>query len=147
VVMNKGVIEQVGPPHEVYSRPHTRFVADFIGRANFIDARVVDTHDHHLTVEAFGRPISVEQAAIPVSTGSPVTLVLRPEAMRVGAPGGLWDGTVRRATYLGNAVDYEIEIAGQPLVIQDTDPRRPTVFAEGQSVSVTPLESCVHVLE
>ena len=81
-----------------------------------------------------------------LQTGSPVTLVVRPEAIRVGQPGSPWLGTVRRATYLGDAIDYEVEIQGQTLVIQETNPLQTEVFAEGEQVGISILEDCAHVL-
>jgi iron(III) transport system ATP-binding protein len=147
VVMNQGVIEQIGPPHELYSRPISRFVADFIGRANFIEGRVLESRPEALMVDVLGQPLQVPQPDGPLSTGSPVTLVVRPEAVRLGDSSAPWQGIVRRATYLGSAVDYEVEIAGQLLVIQDTDPTRPQVFAEGELVGVSMMAGCVHVLK
>jgi iron(III) transport system ATP-binding protein len=146
VVMNQGVIEQIGPPQEIYTHPRTRFVADFIGRANFASARVLEVKDGAATVELFGKPVRIQKTLIPLAPGQPVTLVMRPEALRVGQLDSPWLGVVRRTTYLGDAVDYEIEVADQLLTIQDTDPMRPEIFAEGSQVGVGVVDSCVHVL-
>jgi iron(III) transport system ATP-binding protein len=146
VVMNEGVIEQVGAPHEVYNHPQTRFVADFIGRANFASARVLEVQDGAALVELFGQPLRIQKTKIPLLPGREVTLVMRPEALRVGQRNSLWQGVVRRTTFLGDAVDYDIEIAGQLLTVQDTDPLRAQIFAEGAQVDLTVLDSCVHVL-
>ncbi len=147
VVMNNGVIEQIGPPHELYSRPVSRFVADFIGRANFINGSVVGKENASLIVDVFGKPLKIIQPDIMPAPGSPVTLVVRPEAMLVGDPQGAWQGKVRRTTYLGSAVDYEIEIDGQVLTIQETNPMRPQFYEEGQTVPVSIMDGCVHVLQ
>ncbi|MFN3613077.1 MAG: ABC transporter ATP-binding protein [Rubrimonas sp.] len=77
VVMSKGVVEQVGPPQAVYSRPATAFVAGFIGKANFLDGEVRDG-----AVVALGRPLRPE-APPPFIPGSAVTLACRPEAVRL----------------------------------------------------------------
>ena len=146
VVMNQGVIEQVGPPPQIYRRPATHFVADFIGRANFIEGTVLERQNGSLVVQAFGKALNVIKTDAALQTGSPVTLVVRPEAIRVGQPGSPWLGTVRRATYLGDAIDYEVEIQGQTLVIQETNPLQTEVFAEGEQVGISILEDCAHVL-
>jgi len=79
VVMSKGRAEQVGPPHEIYHRPRTRFVADFIGKANFIDG-VIE-----------GGAVRVGPALIRTTPHaafidrSPVTIACRPEATELGA--------------------------------------------------------------
>ena len=81
VVMNHGVVEQVGTPVEVYTRPRSPFVARFVGQMNFIPAtaceepgrvRVGDTRLRHLARE-------------PLAPGTPVTLAIRPEEILVGA--------------------------------------------------------------
>ena len=81
VVMNHGVVEQVGTPVEVYTRPRSPFVARFVGQMNFIPAtaceepgrvRVGDTRLRHLARE-------------PLAPGTPVTLAIRPEEIRIDA--------------------------------------------------------------
>ncbi len=81
VVMNHGVVEQVGTPVEVYTRPRSPFVARFVGQMNFIPAtaceepgrvRVGDTQLRHLARE-------------PLAPGTPVTLAIRPEEILVDA--------------------------------------------------------------
>ena len=57
VVMNQGLIEQVGTPIEVYRYPNSRFVADFIGRANFIEATVVNSRPGDLVVKVYGQTV------------------------------------------------------------------------------------------
>ncbi len=147
VVMNKGIIEQEGPPDEVYNRPKTRFVADFIGRANFLPSKVLEARGKELVVDLLGKPVTVEMPENAPAAGSTVTLVVRPEAIRVDGAGAAWQGSVRRATYLGNAVDYEIEVNGHPLVIQDTDPLRRQVYHEGDQAGVMFMEPVIHVLK
>lgn len=150
VIMNNGIIEQVGTPSEVYRHPRTRFVADFIGRANFIEGRMVEQRGNMLVVEAFGQPLNVPFSGTSSTPGSAVTLVLRPEGARLHSAGSdnehTWIGTIHRATYLGNAVDYEVNIGEQIVTIQDTDPQREMVFADGEKVGVQALAGCLHVL-
>lgn len=150
VVMNQGIIEQIGPPPALYRRPASRFVADFIGRANFIESRVLDRQNGSLVVEVFGRPLAVALPDETIAPGSAVTLVARPEMVRIvepGAPDAPWQGVVRRATYLGSAVDYEVEVAGQQITVQETNPLRTEIFSEGETVGVALLENSVHVLK
>jgi iron(III) transport system ATP-binding protein len=146
VVMNRGVIEQIGPPQVLYSRPSSRFVADFIGRANFIEGSVSGSEQGALVVDVLGKPLRIVQPEVLPQVGSPVTLVVRPEAIRVGEKNGSWAGVVRRATYLGSSVDYEVAVGGSTLSVQETNPQRTEVFREGEQVSVSILDGCVHVL-
>ncbi len=77
VVMNMGVVEQVGSPLDVYNQPATRFVADFIGAMNFFDGAVTDDGE----VQVGGVRLAVAAATPP--TGAPVTVAIRPEDVRV----------------------------------------------------------------
>jgi iron(III) transport system ATP-binding protein len=145
VVMNNGVIEQVGTPVEVYRTPRTRFVANFIGRANFIDATVEDSRNGKLSVNAFDQVIDLGMVKERYPTGTKLILIARPEMLRVGDQGDL-PGIVRRAAYLGNMFDYDVEVGGQLLTVADTDPRHTALYPEGTGVRVSLLADTIHVL-
>jgi iron(III) transport system ATP-binding protein len=145
VVMNKGLIEQVGTPVEVYRYPRTRFVADFIGRANFIEASVVDGKPGDLMVQVHGQTVRLSTVTQPFSPGAKLTLIARPEMLQI-SPQGELSGIVRRAAYLGDKFDYDVEVGGQLLTIVDTDPRHTTLHPEGAPVQLSLLADCIHVL-
>jgi len=145
VVMNKGLIEQVGTPVEVYRYPQTRFVADFIGRANFIEAVVVSGKPENLIVKVHGQTVRLSSVKTSYAEGARLTLIARPEMLQIGPQGEL-AGIVRRASYLGNMFDYDIEVGGQLLTATDTDPRHTTLYPEGTPVGVSLLADCIHVL-
>lgn len=146
VVMNRGKIEQVGPPAEVYHRPRTRFVADFIGRANFVPATVRDRRNGTLTVDALGALLVVPAPDAAFAPGADVTLVVRPEMVAVDAASPHAQATVRRAAFLGSTVEYDLEIAGQLLTVAEHDPRHAQVYPEGAIVPVRLLEDVLYVL-
>ena len=104
VVMNKGVIEQIGTPHEIYRYPNSRFVANFIGRANFVTAEVKNSTDSRAEVKCLGTSfeINTNEKLIP---GQNITLILRPELMSIAENKGDFQGTVKRSLYLGNAIE------------------------------------------
>jgi iron(III) transport system ATP-binding protein len=118
VVMNEGRIDQVGTPTEIYRHPQTRFIADFIGRANFITGIVKSQRDGKV----------------------------RPEMMVLNPPEAHVDGIVRAASYLGNVTEYEVEVAGQLLALVETDPRHISIHQPGESVQIGFLEDCLYVL-
>ncbi len=97
-VMGSGAIEQFGPPLEIYDRPRTPYVANFIGRANLIPGRC------EKGFFAGSQPI-----ATGIADGD-ATLVVRPEniAIETGAGPG-WTGTIGFATAIGPTVEYEID--------------------------------------
>ncbi|MDR6883355.1 ABC transporter ATP-binding protein [Bacillus sp. 3255] len=112
VVFNKGAIDQYGTPHEIYYKPRTTYVADFIGTTNFVDAVVRDLSGGKATVEygASGRQVSVitDEAVKP---GESVLLCVRPESMRLGAAEEgdlLLSGFVKSSMFLGEKERYFI---------------------------------------
>jgi spermidine/putrescine ABC transporter ATP-binding subunit len=141
-VMNKGVIEQVGTPEEVYQQPASRFVASFVGESNEVTGTVVAAHpDGRVTVRSDGGEEVTGVAADPVPVGSPAAAAIRPERLglvRSGDPraGDGADLGVRceHATYMGNRHRYEfVTPRGQRFVVyrsvQDGGPEPPPVGA------------------
>jgi iron(III) transport system ATP-binding protein len=119
VVMNAGRVEQAGTPDEVYQRPASRFVADFIGRANFVDGVVgASDGDGRVSVSLLGREMSVP-AAPGQRAGGRAVVVVRPESIRVGV--GDLRGVVRRSTFLGPLAEYELDVDGAMLLAADPD--------------------------
>ena len=131
-VMNEGRIVQIGPPGEIYERPNSEFVANFIGKTNLLRGRLVEA----ARADTFGK---VETAvgvfrcyfSAPAAAGSAVTFVIRPENLTVtgGAAGGaaagennLVTGHVRRETYLGEIAEYGVEIGGETELVVRTAP-------------------------
>lgn len=146
VIMNEGRIEQIGSPTEIYRHPQTRFVADFIGRANFVEGVVRDQRNGQLVLDALDTVLTVEAPDRGVSVGATATLVIRPEMVEIDSDQGQVEGIVRRATYLGNVIEYDIEVAGQLLALVEYDPRHTTIHPEGQMVRLRFLEDCLYVL-
>jgi spermidine/putrescine ABC transporter ATP-binding subunit len=138
-VMNAGRIEQVGTPRDIYSRPHTRFTAEFAGPTNTVTMRVVENRDG--VVKAV-TPEGMELKASGLDGVRPdgeVAVILRPERIRVDAqPSGLansFPATVTKTSYLGSTIIYVVDINGLALTAQcnNTDD---FAFKEGDSVIV-----------
>ncbi len=148
VVMNRGIIEQSGTPEEVYRHPRSRFVANFIGRANFVPAAVKAVRDGIADVECFGRPLRVT-AAPETRPGSAATLVLRPEMVWIAdtPDGGIFRGTVKRSLYLGNAVEYDVMVDGLLLTFTETNPVRMKLYAPETPVGLAIHTDLIHLLE
>jgi spermidine/putrescine transport system ATP-binding protein len=86
VVMNQGRIEQIGTPAEIYDRPRTKFVAEFIGEANLVAARVLERTAKGAVVDACGMRLVLDEPILP--QGDRVLLSIRPERIRVAAQPG-----------------------------------------------------------
>jgi len=131
VVMRGGRVEQVGPPHELYERPRTRFVADFLGSSNFLDMIVGCAGDPARLRTAGGLEVAVPGLA-GAAVGHRVTVAIRPERIRIdtSAPkDALWrPARVVESTYHGDTQRFQVELesgetlsvfrpnAGQPLI-------------------------------
>ena len=118
-VMNAGRIVQVGAPQELYDRPASRFVADFLGEANFIDATVRQASATITVTTSAGTLVSANPpAGTSVAVGQQVTCCVRPE--RIGicpaivAPAGpTLLAQVESSTYLGELRQYRCGLNAQ----------------------------------
>ncbi len=123
-VMNHGRVEQLGTPAQVYERPATRFVADFIGTSNLVKGTVLGESGGVWRVEVADGATALladlpEALAAqgPGAVGSAVYLTVRPEKIGIGAerPGegvSAVPGTVTETVYLGSATHYQVDIGG-----------------------------------
>ncbi|MDR7482012.1 MAG: ABC transporter ATP-binding protein [Armatimonadota bacterium] len=101
VVMNQGRVEQIGTPAELYRRPASHFVADFIGEANLLPAVVEEG-----AVRVGSYRFAYRQDGV---APGPATLMVRPEAIRVRPDGDGLPGRVRSAFFMGMVADYLID--------------------------------------
>lgn len=146
VVMNLGIIEQIGTPVEMYRFPRSHFVANFIGRANFLPAVVLEQRNGLLTVKSLGETLRLSNVKGEFSSGMEASLIVRPEMVKIKKSGELYKGVIRRAVFLGDVIEYDVEIAGQLITGLETDPNVVSLFPEGEMVSVGFAEGCIQVL-
>jgi ABC-type Fe3+/spermidine/putrescine transport system ATPase subunit len=127
-VMNNGKVEQAGTPWDIYYKPRTAFIADFIGAVNLVPGSVVELRDGRVVV-AFGE----RRATVPIpegialSSGGAVQLCLRPEVLSLKRPGTPADGlvlngTVARRAFLGDLMRYWVVIDGREWIVDQADP-------------------------
>jgi len=145
VVMNAGRIEQIGSPGEIYRRPISRFVADFIGRANFVETKVEAVDGGQVTVRILGQRLVQLMTPTP-KVGDTLDAILRPEGLQLRNDPQLIQGQVIQAMYLGTEVEYLVEADGQQFMVVENDPRPDYVFAEGQTVGIGLVHEDVHLL-
>jgi iron(III) transport system ATP-binding protein len=146
VIMHQGVIEQIGNPVEIYRYPNSKFVADFIGRANFASGSVREKKGTDLVVDVLGKTLKLTDVQREFNPNDKVTLIIRPEMMRIKKSGELFEGTIIKAVYLGDVIEYDVEVNGQTLTGLETDPTVMELFPEGEQVHVGFAESCIQVL-
>lgn len=152
VVMHQGRVQQIGTALEIYRRPHNRFVADFIGRANFLSVRVLERTSTAWILELFGKVIEApgeDDAAIRKSDQA--VLMVRPESIRLSPTPfdnakATWTGVVTRTSYLGSFIEYDVEIAGQTILAVRYDPSESDLYPVRQPVYVQFLQENAYLL-
>jgi len=140
-VMSEGRIRQIGPPRDIYERPQSRFVADFVGTTNFIDGELL----------AAGRVRTgigdIEIAAGGLRAGERVLLSVRPEDVELSEirPEGanVWQGRVDQKVFLGEFVDFQVKL-GDRILLSRRHPSLRTPIGDAIFVKLDP-EKCVTV--
>ncbi len=121
-VQNEGLILQMGDPVEIYERPNCRFVADFIGETNFIEAEVLEAGSDK-TIVGLGTGIQVlARATSGLKTGQSVTVAVRPEKISLHAAPSTNNGTsvpatVEETIYIGTDTRYRVRVAERHRVV------------------------------
>lgn len=134
-VMNKGRIEQLGPPEELYDLPRTAFVANFLGQSNLFTGEVAGTTSDSITVDIAGTPVTVPLSRAQRHSGD-VTVGIRPEKLRLHAEAPekaaglnvLGPGRVVDLSFSGVSTQYLIEMPNLGTVVvfaQNIDSSRP----------------------
>jgi ABC-type Fe3+/spermidine/putrescine transport system ATPase subunit len=149
-VMNAGKVEQAGSPWEIYYRPNTAFLADFVGAVNLVPASVSEVRDGRAVVKFGERTLSVPLPAnTSLAAGSEVRLCVRPEALGLAPRGAATDGaslpgTVVRKAFLGDLMRYWITIDGREWLVDQPDPGASAPLEGDVTVQVRPER--VHVI-
>ncbi len=133
IVMKNAEIAQEGTPSDLYQRPNSSFIADFIGDANLIDCEVGATNNGHSKITIGNKSLTVANEA---SLTGNVKLVLRPHQISLSAKGDAegFEGNITYAAYLGNQIQYTLDgELGQLFAISTA---LATPFSMGQNVVV-----------
>ncbi len=137
VVMNQGMVEQVGTPEELYRRPASRFVADFIGEANLLPGRY---DGGRVTLGPYTFPLRQEGMA-----AGPVTVMVRPEAVAVATDGEGLPGRVRAGFFMGMTLEYLIDTPlGEVTAVEPLSERG--LLPPGTPVVLRPQPAGVYLL-
>jgi iron(III) transport system ATP-binding protein len=148
-VLHQGRIHQVATPEEIYERPATRFVADFIGRNNVLDATVVSLTGQLLKLRfADGSELAVDPShrsgEADVSPGAPVGVCIRAESLRLAIGNGTFAGTVTDVEYAGNVRACRVRTAVGDLHVEV--PSSAGRLTKGQAVRLSVNESALHLV-
>jgi len=144
IIMNQGVIAQMGTPREIYYHPESEFVADFIGEANFLDGKILSTHNDFCVMDIAGH-----QLTLPNPKGYPVgrdcRMVVRPEAVIINSEGGL-PCRVTLSCFMGSYHNYHVLLGDMLVKITDDCPVNKHTFRVGDQAFLRFEDNCVHIL-
>ena len=126
IIMSKGKVEQIGTPQEVYYRPKSRFVADFIGEANFLPAKVQSVDGENAEIKVNNETMTVNNY-IGKKPLEDATLVLRPEAVALSDQGQL-PCTVTLSTFMGAYQYYQADVGGLTVQVTDYNPVNKKIY-------------------
>jgi spermidine/putrescine ABC transporter ATP-binding subunit len=124
-VMNHGRVEQFGTPGQIFRKPATRFVADFMGVTNFLVGRMVATNGATVQVEAAGLTFDAPSST-GLGVGKDISVAIRPTGIKLfaGRPAdtAAASGSIRQATYHGNVSSYAVELdSGPTLIVRESN--------------------------
>jgi ABC-type Fe3+/spermidine/putrescine transport system ATPase subunit len=129
-VMRAGRIEQVAPPEDIFDRPATAYVADFIGASNFWDGQAQG-----------GRVALPDGQSLPTPQAGAVRIMARPHNIRLApGDGGPWRGTVRFQRSVGALVEYEVATGTGDIRVLAMRTERARPLAEGAAVTLSVID-------
>ncbi len=144
IVMNKGVVAQMGTPQEIYYHPVDEFVADFIGEANFLKGTMVGREGEKVTLSIDGNPLVVDGRP-DMQTGSQYTVVLRPEAASLADQGGM-PCEVVLSCFMGSYQNYHVKVGDTLVKLEEHNPKNKRIYQVGEFCSLVFDPASVHVL-
>ncbi|HKU94672.1 MAG TPA: ABC transporter ATP-binding protein [Vineibacter sp.] len=127
-VMNQGRIQQIGAPREIFATPASRWVAEFVGFENFLEADVLERGEERVRVRPQGWPITlmcrVASGNSTLRAGSRAVLAVRSTAFQAGTAGEAdgFDGTLEDVVYMGEATEFSVNAYGSRLRARMIDP-------------------------
>ena len=144
IIMKDGIIEQVGTPEEVYGKPSNKFVAEFIGNVNFLKTKVEKIEDGKALVKIGENKFKLNYSGNK-KVSDEVSVVLRPEAIEIGKE-GILEGKVISSTFMGSYQDYIVEVNGDNICIEVTNPKAKEHFSEGDMVKLNFNPQVLHIV-
>jgi len=148
VIMNAGKIQQIGTPQEIYAYPNNYFVADFIGKANFLSGKVLRIlSSKKVEIEVKRCKFTITSYNKTFKEGEKILLLVRPEVVDLlPKKAQSITGNIQQIIYLGSHLVYEIKVDEHILTVNISNPLSQKIFSTGEEVSLSFKEDSLHVL-
>ena len=144
IIMEKGVVSQIGTPQEIYYHPANEFVADFIGEANFLRGTLNQKQGDKGVVVVEGMSVDVT-GVYGIQQGNGCTLVLRPESAVLSDRGQL-PCKVIVSCFMGAYQNYHVMVGNTMVKITDFNPKNKKIYRVGDTAYVAFEKENIHVL-
>ena len=144
ILMKSGVIAQMGSPMEIYYKPNSEFVADFIGECNFLKGKVVSSGNNVTLVQLPEGQAKGSSDKI-YEPGSEVEIVVRPEAILISDEGML-PCKVELSCFMGSYQNYHVRVGDTLVKITDNCPVNKKIYNVGDQAYISFDPACAHIL-
>jgi ABC-type Fe3+/spermidine/putrescine transport system ATPase subunit len=153
VVMDNGIVKQVGSPTEIYERPIDEFVANFIGHINFFAGTVYRLSGDEMIFRTEHGDLTIQQPPMQLSPGDRLKAVIRPESIRLARPyhqtdagKNVIEGCVVSNMYIGSIIRYTIALGDQMVYVDEADPQYHGILQKGDKAQLI-LKDALHLLK
>lgn len=144
IIMEKGVVAQVGTPEEIYYHPSNKFVADFIGEANFLEGKIDKVEEGRIVFDVNGTEF-VQHTNLEVAVGETRTLVIRPESITLEDEGKI-PCEVILSNFMGSYHYYQVKVGESIIKIQIFNPKNKKIYKEGDRCYMAFASNSIHIL-
>jgi iron(III) transport system ATP-binding protein len=146
-VMNQGSVVQEGTAEDLYHRPASQFVAQFVGRVNLVTGRVMEISGETVKIAALGTTLSARSPSRGLAPGDTVQIILRPEAVEVVRDdAGPLRATIVSRSFLGEKIEYWVRCAGETLQVVRYNAGPGEIIPDGTTISLRCAEDAMTVL-
>ncbi len=144
IIMNKGVVAQMGTPQEIYYHPVNEFVADFIGEANFLKGSLLRQSGEETVLNVEGCEMQVKTGE-KLEKGKAYTVVVRPESAKLADQGGL-PCRVTLSCFMGSYQNYQVMVGNTLVKLTDSNPKNKKIYNVGDKCSLIIEPEDTHII-
>ena len=153
VVMDNGIVKQIGSPTEIYERPVDEFVANFVGYINFFTGTVYRLSEDEMIFRTEHGDLTIQKPPAQVSVGDRLKAVIRPESIGIARPDhqteaarNVIEGCVVGNMYIGAIIRYTIAVGDQMVYVDEADPQYHGILQKGDKAQLI-IKDTLHLLK